>query len=55
VTVGVSAAGGELALDVRGAGLDSDQLAPLRDRIEALDGSIEATSDSVHAVLTVGT
>jgi signal transduction histidine kinase len=55
VTVGVSAAGGELALDVRGAGLDSDQLAPLRDRIEALDGSIKATSDSVHAVLTVGT
>jgi signal transduction histidine kinase len=54
VTIGVAAAGGELVLDVRGARLEPDAIAPLRDRIESLDGRIDSAADSVRAVLPVG-
>jgi signal transduction histidine kinase len=54
VRIRVAAAGEELTVDVRGAGLDSEQLIPLRDRVEALDGSIEAGGDSVRALIPIG-
>jgi signal transduction histidine kinase len=55
VSVRVFSMGRELVVEVRGAGLGSDQLEHLGDRIEALDGSIEAGSGSVRMVLPVGT
>jgi signal transduction histidine kinase len=54
VSVMVTATGGELVVDVRGAGLEPNALAPLRDRVEALDGNIEAGGDSVRAALPIG-
>ena len=53
-SVAVAVSGGELVVDVRGPRLEADALAPLRDRIEALEGVIESGSDSVRAVLPVG-
>ncbi len=38
-----------LVVDVRGAGVDGDRLSRLRDRVEALNGSIEGGDQSVLA------
>ena len=47
VRVGVE--GGALVVDVRGAGLAGDQFARVRERVEALDGSIEGGMEGVRA------
>jgi len=54
VRISVQAAGGEVAVDVRGAGVGGEQLARLRDRVEALNGSIEVGSGpSIRASIPV--
>jgi hypothetical protein len=57
VSVSVSAAGLELVVEVRGAGVADEQLARLRDRVEALDGSIEGgpggSGGSLRAVFPI--
>jgi signal transduction histidine kinase len=57
VSVSGSAAGSELVVEVRGAGVADEQLARLRDRVEALDGSIEGgpggSGGSVRAVFPI--
>ncbi|HEX6459638.1 MAG TPA: histidine kinase [Thermoleophilaceae bacterium] len=40
-----------LVVDVRGAGVDGDRLSRLRDRVEALNGSIESGARSVVATI----
>jgi len=54
VSISVSAGGGELVLDVGGAGVDGEQFARLRDRVEGLDGSIEGGEAEVRATFPVG-
>jgi len=51
VSIRVAAAGGELAVDVRGVSVAVD---PLRDRVEALGGWIEASADSLRATFPIG-
>jgi signal transduction histidine kinase len=57
VSVSVGAVGSQLVVEVRGAAVDREQLARLRDRVEALDGGIEEGSEgsggSVRAVLPI--
>jgi hypothetical protein len=57
VSVSGSAAGSELVVEVRGAGVADEQLARLRDRVEALDGSIEGgpggSGSSLRAVFPI--
>jgi hypothetical protein len=50
VTVEVAAAGGELVLDVHGASAAVD---PLRDRIEALGGHVEASANSLRTTFPI--
>ena len=56
--VRVSVEGTLLAVDVRGAGVAGDPLSRLRERVEALDGSIEGGSEGggafVRAVIPLG-
>jgi signal transduction histidine kinase len=44
-SISVAVAGDALVVDVRGAGVDGDQLSRLRERVEALDGSIEGRTN----------
>ena len=53
VSISVAAAGGELVVDVRGAGLESDALGRLGDRVEALGGSIEGDPAGLRAVFPI--
>jgi signal transduction histidine kinase len=50
VTIRVAAAGGELVVEMHGAGAPVD---PLRDRVEALDGRIDASGDSLRVTVPV--
>jgi signal transduction histidine kinase len=45
---------GTLTVEVRGAAVAGDRLERLRERVEALDGSIEAGGDSVRTLLPAG-
>lgn len=49
--VSVRAERGALVVDVRGAGVGGDQLSRLQERVEALDGSIEGSDQSVVATI----
>jgi signal transduction histidine kinase len=49
VLVSIQAAGGQLVVGVRGAGVGGEQLVRLRDRVEALNGSIEGEEAGVRA------
>jgi len=51
VSIEVAAAGGQLVMDVRGVSAAAD---PLRDRVEALGGVIEASADSLRATFPIG-
>jgi signal transduction histidine kinase len=53
-SVRASVQNGSLVIDVRGAGVTGNQLERLQDRVEALDGSIEGTRESLRAVLPRG-
>ena len=52
-SISVRAAGGELLVDVHGAGVAEEQLSCLRDRLEALNGSIEGSDCSLRASLPI--
>ena len=53
-SVHVSVDDGALVVDVRGAGAAGDQLTRLRERVEALDGSIEGGMEGVRASIPLG-
>lgn len=50
-SVSVTLDGDALVVDLRGAGVGGDQLSHLRDRVEALNGSIESGARSVAATI----
>jgi signal transduction histidine kinase len=52
-TVRASVVEGSLVLEVRGASVGGEQLSRFRERAEALDGSIESSSDGVGGSLRV--
>ena len=43
-----------LSIELHGVGLDEEHLERLRDRVEALNGSIEGGGETVRAVLPIG-